>query len=441
LYYIRKHYNKVSLALFSLSWSHFCEKKHPSPDAPGTRTTRFQTVSIIDLDDLRTDLKMISHSKPLLTCYGVNKAITFCLLSFLCLGNVLGDGILQSTDRLASSVCCKPIDRFPERSRVSTSSLTPYGHITLPWKGLVAFTARFRFERGTQARSIFSIVRNITTATARRSADFTCRFTLDEVSELNRDASAALATIREWMNSLASINRLPLDILSLIPTHLASQNDRFRATFVCRHWRRTFLQNATLWSRLYLSKGEVYVKTLLKRAKGSPLTILASRVDPVDTVVLLLPHTKQIANLELTKNCWANMREFSEIDSGPLPLLRTLNINIIWRSWSVSAVVTSLSHPLFSGAANLKEFRLYSEATPFFEPLCLSKPHLLRTIGVPMGGVPRFRVTRFPRGFVHAAIGAREDRYGPIARRHPSGKARRPSQCQERSIGKIIGLF
>ena len=38
---------------------------------------------------------------------------------------------------------------------------------------------------------------------------------MDKIAELNRDASAALATIREWMNSLVPINRLPLDVLSL----------------------------------------------------------------------------------------------------------------------------------------------------------------------------------------------------------------------------------
>jgi len=212
--------------------------------------------------------------------------------------------------------------------------------------------------------SIFSIVRSITLATARRDADFPRSFTFDEVSELNRDASAALATIREWMNSLASINRLPLDVLSLIPTHLPSQSDRFRATFVCRHWRRTFLQNATLWSDLCLSKAEVYVKTLLERAKGSPLSILASGADPADIVMLLLPHTKQIAEVKFTNNRWADIQRFSDLDSGSFPLLRTLNIA---RGIEPSRhdVVTPPSHPFFSGAIGLKEFSLDSRGSPF----------------------------------------------------------------------------
>ncbi|KAF9783877.1 hypothetical protein BJ322DRAFT_1109723 [Thelephora terrestris] len=41
-------------------------------------------------------------------------------------------------------------------------------------------------------------------------------YTLEAVSQLDRDASIALATIREWRNSFAHVNRIPTDILSLI---------------------------------------------------------------------------------------------------------------------------------------------------------------------------------------------------------------------------------
>ena len=183
---------------------------------------------------------------------------------------------------------------------------------------------------------------------------------------LSRDTSAALATIHEWINSFVPINRLPTDVFSLIPTHLSSQKDRFRSTFVSRHWRRTFLQYAALWSRLDLSKGEIYVETLLERAKGSPLNVLASSLDPIGAMILLPPYTKQIADIEFTNSGWAVIRRFSEITSGPLPLLRTLNINVIWGIDPNSPdMVTSPSHPLFSGAVGLKELRLHAELQPF----------------------------------------------------------------------------
>ena len=188
-------------------------------------------------------------------------------------------------------------------------------------------------------------------------ADFPYRLTLDEVLELKRNTLTALTTIHQWIDSFVPINRLPTDVLSLIPTHLHTQGDRFRVTFVCRHWRRTFLQYAALWSHLYLSKGEVYVKTLLERAKGSPLSILASSIDPVSITKLLPSYTKQITDLEFTNNRWAGIQWFSKINSGPFPLLHTLNIN------AVQGV--GPGGLLFSGAVGLKDFRLYSKWSPF----------------------------------------------------------------------------
>lgn len=128
--------------------------------------------------------------------------------------------------------------------------------------------------------------------------DFLSGFTVDMVSQLDRDTSTALATIREWRNSFVCINRVPLNILSLIPAHLSSQMDPLRASFVCRRWRRTFLQHTPLWSQLYPIRGEVYLKTLLERAKGSTLDIFTTLADHVSTITQLLPHTKQMRHLD-----------------------------------------------------------------------------------------------------------------------------------------------
>ena len=192
------------------------------------------------------------------------------------------------------------------------------------------------------------------------------RLTLEKISQLDRDASIALATIRERRNSFLHINRVPLEVLSLISTHLFFQQDRLRATFVCRHWRRTLLQNAALWSELDLRKGDVYVKTLLERAKGSPLDILVNCMDPISaTVPLLSPHTKQIGRLHFVFSLWADIQKFLELNSGPLPLLHALMIcNIAETIVDSSRTITPLSPPLFSNAVNLQEFRLHSESLP-----------------------------------------------------------------------------
>jgi hypothetical protein len=200
-----------------------------------------------------------------------------------------------------------------------------------------------------------------------QSADFYRSFTFDGVSQLAKDTSTALATIREWRNSFVRVNRIPVDVLSLIPTHLSSQQDRFRASFVCRHWRRTFLHNAALWYQLYLSKGEVYVKTLLERAKGSVLDITVGGVDPACAVALLLPHAQQIRFLDFACDDWIDIiQRFSGVNSGPLPLLTTLKITAVddvtlEEPDDMTSPSPSLS--LFSHAVNLNEFFLHSDGS------------------------------------------------------------------------------
>ena len=151
---------------------------------------------------------------------------------------------------------------------------------------------------------------------------------LDKLSQLDEDITTILATVREWRNSLIPINRLPEDILSLIPTHLSCQQDRLRASFICVHWRRAFLRRAELWSELFLWKGEDCVKAHLERSKGSILDVSTRHDIPVGTLKLISPHTGRIRSLRFLSDKWADIHKFSETTSGLLPLLHTLEINI-----------------------------------------------------------------------------------------------------------------
>lgn len=217
-------------------------------------------------------------------------------------------------------------------------------------KGPIAFTACICSERGGEARDIF----------------FSSTF--DDVSQLDRDISTALAGIREWRNSFVPINRIPLDVLSLISTHLSSQADRLRATSVCRHWRKTFLQHGALWSRLILKNDEVYAKTLLERAKGSALDVVVDH-DSIATAGLLSPYTRQIKSTHFERVPWKCVERFLEINSGPLPLLRKLSLEVV-DGYSISLpshpnTTTPPSRPLFTDAVNVKEFTLHSNKLPY----------------------------------------------------------------------------
>jgi hypothetical protein len=79
---------------------------------------------------------------------------------------------------------------------------------------------------------------------------------------------------------------------------------------------------------------------------------------PVSTTRLLSSHTEQIKSLNFPHNLWANIREFSEANPGPFPLLRVLGISVTQEN-SFEAVA-SPSPSLFSNAANLKEVRFHS---------------------------------------------------------------------------------
>ena len=255
-------------------------------------------------------------------------------------------------------------------------SSSPNGFQCLPRKWPVPFAARLRSEQGVDESGAFPVpavrrewfIHACSRGLVGRRADAFYRLTLGDVSQLDQDISTALATIREWRNSFVHVNRIPLDVLSLIPTHLPYQKDRFRASYVCRHWRRTFLQHAALWSQLNISMGAAYTKTLLERAKGSALDITINFSAPAGTVTLLLPQTAQLSHLHFNHSGWKDIQRFSEIISGPLPLLHTLKIDAMKESYRDGLATTPPSLSLFRNAINLRVFSLCSSGPPLLGP-------------------------------------------------------------------------
>ncbi|KAF9777251.1 hypothetical protein BJ322DRAFT_1115160 [Thelephora terrestris] len=199
------------------------------------------------------------------------------------------------------------------------------GHRYLPRKGPVAFAL------------VFALNEELKCMTHSPS------FTLEAVSQLDHGALAALASIREWKNSSNRVNRIPTDILSLIPTHLPAQKDRFHATSVCRHWHGTLLKHGVLWSQLFLMSD-----------------IIAHGDDPAGTIPMISPRAHQIRYLEFMEYSWQDIAEFSESNSGQLPLLHTIKILCSEGSHphGQSAVASPSSSPYFRGSINLEQFVL-----------------------------------------------------------------------------------
>ena len=108
------------------------------------------------------------------------------------------------------------------------------------------------------------------------------------------------------------------------------------------------------------------MKTMLERAKGSPLDITIKSLDPIGTITLLPPHATQIRALNFEHIYWTKIQSVLEINSGPLPLLRVLRIIVI-EEFNLGGphATTPPTLPLFTNAVNLREFYLHSEGSPF----------------------------------------------------------------------------
>ena len=108
------------------------------------------------------------------------------------------------------------------------------------------------------------------------------------------------------------------------------------------------------------------MKTMLERAKGSALNIITNSTQPDGTVKLLLPNSTQIEYIYFKCSHWKDIQRFSEINSGPLPLLRTLRISAVGE-FNLGNLddMTAPSLPLFRNAVNLGKLQLHSEGLPF----------------------------------------------------------------------------
>ena len=205
--------------------------------------------------------------------------------------------------------------------------------------------------------------------TAFRTLFSAYRYTLDDVSQLDQDFSTAVAAIREWRNSLLSINRLPPEVLSLIPNHLPHEVDLIHLCSVCRYWRKTFTQCATLWSKLTLTLGvsDLCITTWLQCARNCPLDILSTGSESAETLALLHSRAQRFQNLCLIHNSWSDVQRFSVIASGPLPLLQSLTIHVTGFDPLDPEISSCPHYPLFTNAMRMTRFILCAEGLPYLD--------------------------------------------------------------------------
>ena len=154
------------------------------------------------------------------------------------------------------------------------------------------------------------------------------------------------------MNAFAEINRLPPEVLALIPAFLPSSQELISATHVCRRWRDTFIASPSLWTRL--DNEEMHRDALaayLARCGGTEIdvTFNADRDKNLAFLRLVAPRSTQIRSMKIQSIPWSQISEISDSFSLPLPLLEQVEISVK-REESIPA----FSRPLLSGASGLR---------------------------------------------------------------------------------------
>ena len=156
---------------------------------------------------------------------------------------------------------------------------------------------------------------------------------IPKLDALGQDALEVSSLIRSVTNRLAPINKLPNEVLALIPCWFGDPREREKIvvtlTHVCRAWRRTFISCASLWTNFYCTdthKTRVY----LERSKSSPINLWLKREKgpiPDDPFLELAPHVigrLQRLDVESTSD---HLQTITQHLVQPAPLLKSLTIN------------------------------------------------------------------------------------------------------------------
>lgn len=167
-----------------------------------------------------------------------------------------------------------------------------------------------------------------------------------------------LVLARSIKNAFAPINRIPPEVLSLLPDY-CSTGKLVALTHVCRSWREVFISRTSLWTFLDCTNLD-RTRTYLERSKTSPLEIRLEkrRLDiSYDAFQLIIPHIGRLKALTLSAPPRSIIQHTKHLVS-PASLLEKLEIRV---RGTEAAVVEDT---LFDGILqSLRELRLSGVVT------------------------------------------------------------------------------
>ena len=97
------------------------------------------------------------------------------------------------------------------------------------------------------------------------------------------------------------MNRLPPEVLSLLPTflhHKRSRRSLIRWSQVCRYWRNTFTGTPTLWTH-FACKDVARTRAFIERSKSAPIHVRLSPDFCPQSFITLTPHAKRFESLKM----------------------------------------------------------------------------------------------------------------------------------------------
>ena len=152
-------------------------------------------------------------------------------------------------------------------------------------------------------------------------------------------------------NTPTGIDRLPPEVLALIPTYLPSSAELILATHVCSRWRNAFVASPSLWTTL--NNEEMHHGALaayLARCRGAEIdvTFSTNRDKNLAFIQLVAPRSMQIRSMKIPSIPWPQISEILDAFSLLLPLLQHVEV-----STKREESIPTFSRPPLGGASNL----------------------------------------------------------------------------------------
>ena len=154
-----------------------------------------------------------------------------------------------------------------------------------------------------------------------------------QVHALEQDAFEVLRLLGSWRNRLAPINRIPPEVLTLVPDFWERHHKdqaTIAVTHVCRAWRQVFTSLPHLWTDFDCEDTD---KTLvyLERSESSPIDLRLKRVEslsPHDPFLQVVPRAAtRLRSLDILGTP-ENLQDITAQLSHPTPLFTSLAIGV-----------------------------------------------------------------------------------------------------------------